>query len=231
MVKRPDRRTENTQLRAFSASQNLLNQADGSAKFDLGETSVIVSVVGPTEVQLRDEKMDEATVEVVVRPAIGVPTTTEKLQEQLLRTAIEPIILGGMMPRTLVQIVVQIVKDDGSALAAAVNGITLALLDAGIPMKFMSAALTCMIDRTSHDIIMDPTKEELENASSIHTFAFDNLNTTPHVLLSNSSGQFSQEQYFECHDRCYEAIDKVQGFLRVAVESKKEKEYQQVVNE
>ena len=58
--------------------------------------------------------MDEATVEVVVRPAIGVPTTTEKLQEQLLRTAIEPVILGGMMPRTLVQIVVQIVKDDGS---------------------------------------------------------------------------------------------------------------------
>ena len=47
-------------------------------------------------------------------------------------------------------------------MAAAVNGITLALLDAGIPMKFMSAALTCMIDRTSQDIIMDPTKEELE---------------------------------------------------------------------
>ncbi|KAI9497762.1 ribosomal protein S5 domain 2-type protein [Zychaea mexicana] len=231
MVKRPDRRTENTQLRAFSASQNLLNQADGSAKFDLGETSVMVSVVGPAEVQLRDEKMDEATVEVVVRSAVGVSTTTEKLQEQLLRTAVEPVILGGMMPRTLVQIVVQIIKDDGSVLAAAVNGITLALLDAGIPMKFMTAAMTCMIDRVSKDIVMDPTSEELENASSVHMFAFDNLNKTPHVLLSDSSGQFSQEQYFECHDRCYEAADKVQGFLRVAVESKKQKEYQQTVNE
>ncbi|KAI8145329.1 ribosomal protein S5 domain 2-type protein [Fennellomyces sp. T-0311] len=230
MVKRSDRRTEYTQLRAFSASQNVLNQADGSAKFDLGETSVLVSVVGPVEVPLRDEKMDEATVEVVVRPAVGVATTTEKLQEQLLRTAIEPAILGGMMPRTLVQIVVQIVKDDGSVLAAAVNGITLALLDAGIPMKFMTAAVTCMIDGSSN-VVMDPTKEELENAVSVHTFAFDNLSTTAHVLLSDSSGQFSQEQYFECHDGCYEAADKVQGFLRVAVESKKQKEYQQIVNE
>lgn len=33
---RPDRRTENTQLRTFSATQNVLHRADGSARFDLG---------------------------------------------------------------------------------------------------------------------------------------------------------------------------------------------------
>lgn len=74
----------------------------------------MVSVLGPVEVPLRDEKMDEATVEVVVRPSMGVPATKEKLMEQTLRRAIEPVILGGMMPRTLIQIVVQILKDDGS---------------------------------------------------------------------------------------------------------------------
>lgn len=79
-----------------------------------GDTSVLVSVLGPVEVQIRDEKLDEATVEVVVRPAVGVSTTTERLWERYLRTAFEPVILGGLMPRTLVQIVVQILKDDGS---------------------------------------------------------------------------------------------------------------------
>ncbi|CDH57247.1 exosome complex component rrp46 [Lichtheimia corymbifera JMRC:FSU:9682] len=228
---RPDRRTENTQLRSFSSSQNVLNQADGSATFDLGETSVMVSVLGPVEVPLRDEKMDEATVEVVVRPSMGVPATKEKLMEQTLRRAIEPVILGGMMPRTLIQIVVQILKDDGSAIAASLNAMSLALVDAGVPMKFMIASMSCMIDRITNEIVMDPTTKELENASSVHTFAFDNLSATPNILLSDSRGDFSQKQYFECHDKCLNAVEKVHDFLRMAVNSKKEKEYQQLSNE
>lgn len=40
MVSRPDRRDDNSQLRAFSASQNILNRADGSSKFEFGKTSI-----------------------------------------------------------------------------------------------------------------------------------------------------------------------------------------------
>lgn len=127
----------------------------------IGSTSVMCSVSGPVEVQIRDEKLDEATVEVVVRPAKGFQTTKEKLMESMLRTAFEPVILGGMMPRTLVQIVVQIIKDDGCVLAAAVNAITIALLDAGIPMKHMAAAITVMIDQ-ENELVLDPTAIELE---------------------------------------------------------------------
>jgi exosome complex component RRP46 len=186
MVSRPDRRDDNSQLRAFSASQNILNRADGSSKFEfgkvnlltftthshttrflysfiktIGSTSVICSVSGPIDVQIRDEKLDEATVEVVVRPFKGVPTTKEKLMESILRSTFEPVILGGMMPRTLVQIVVQITKDDGCVLAASVNAITIALLDAGIPMKHMAAAITVMIDQ-QNELVLDPTAIELE---------------------------------------------------------------------
>ncbi|GAA5813764.1 hypothetical protein MFLAVUS_007251 [Mucor flavus] len=228
MVNRPDRRDDNTQLRAFSASQNILNKADGSSKFEFGSTAVLCSVSGPIEVQIRDEKLDEATVEVVVRPATGTSSTKEKLMEGILRTAFEPIILGGMMPRTLIQIVVQIMKDDGCVLAASVNAITVALLDAGIPMKHMAAAITVMIDKDD-ELVLDPTTAELENAKSVHTFSFDNSHSKPRVLLSDSEGVFSEEQYFSCHDLCYEAVDKVHGFLRVAVESKKNKEQQQMV--
>ena len=37
MTNRPDRREENTQIRAISTSQNILNRADGSAKFEFGK--------------------------------------------------------------------------------------------------------------------------------------------------------------------------------------------------
>ncbi|SAM04316.1 hypothetical protein [Absidia glauca] len=228
MSPRLDQRADSTELRALSSSQNVLNRADGSARFSFGETSVIVSVCGPMDVSLRDEKLDEATVEVVVRPATGYAQTPEKLLEDTLRSTFEPIILSGMMPRTLIEIVVQIEKDDGSVLSAAVNGIGLALLDAGLPMKYMPASVTCMVDKSTDEIMVDPTAQELENAASSHIFAFDSTSSKSHVLLSNSIGQFSEQQYFACHDLCFEAVDKIQGFLRVSIESKKEKEYQQI---
>ncbi|KAG1206417.1 hypothetical protein G6F35_011225 [Rhizopus arrhizus] len=162
MVTRPDRRADNKQTRTLSASQNILSRADGSAKFEFGTTSVICSVSGPVEVQMRDEKLDEATVEVIVRPAKGVRATKEKLIENTLRTTFEPIILGGMMPRTLVQITVQVTKDDGSVLAASINAIALALLDAGIPLKYMAAAVTCMFDSKTCEVVLDPTAVELQ---------------------------------------------------------------------
>ncbi|CAO3627162.1 unnamed protein product [Cunninghamella blakesleeana] len=179
------------------------------------------------DVSLRDEKLDEATVEVVVRPATGFPQTKDKLLEKILKSTFEPIILTGLMPRTLVEIVVQVEKDDGSVLPAAVNGVNLALIDAGLPMKYMASSINCMIDKTNDEIILDPTLKELENASSVHTFAFSSIDLS-HILLSNSHGQFSEIQYFACHDLCKEAVDKVNGFLRVSIDSKKEKEYQQV---
>ena len=47
-------------------------------------------------------------------------------------------------------------------MAAAMNAATLALLDAGIPLKYMAAGVTCMIESNSNVIVMDPTTEELE---------------------------------------------------------------------
>ncbi|KAI8072944.1 ribosomal protein S5 domain 2-type protein [Gongronella butleri] len=225
---RPDKRIDDTELRPLTASMNILHRVDGSARFCFGDTCVIASVCGPADISARDEKLDEATVEVVVRPATGFVRTKEKLLESMLRTTFEPMILTGMMPRTLLELVVQIEKDDGAALSAAINALTLALIDAGVPLKGMVSSLTCMIDSTSDAIVLDPTAEEAKNAASLHTFAFNPSITEPHMILTESTGQFSEKQLFACHDACFTASAKLNGFLRVSVETKKKKEYQQL---
>ncbi|KAI8575226.1 hypothetical protein K450DRAFT_262841 [Umbelopsis ramanniana AG] len=225
-MKRSDGRTEATQLRAFAASQSLLNRADGSAKFSFGESTVVASVVGPAEVKIRDEKMDEATVELIVRPAVGFPTTKDKVLERALRQTVEPTILSGMMPRTLIQIVVQIEQVDGNILSTAVNAISLAMLDAGLPMSSLVASVTAVID-PQDNILLDPSSQELENATSVHTFAFDNTSSY-NLLLSHSAGAFSEDQYFSCMEACKHASERVHAFIRTAVEKKIQKEYQQL---
>lgn len=49
-----------------------LQRADGSATYSAHGFSVLAAVNGPVEVQRRDELSEEATVDVVVRPAAGV---------------------------------------------------------------------------------------------------------------------------------------------------------------
>ncbi|KAG0265063.1 Exosome component 5 [Linnemannia exigua] len=232
-------RTSAHQLRPFFSSQNLLNRADGSAQFDFGESSVMCSVVGPSEVKLRDEKLDKATIEVVVRPLVGLPGIKDKAREQAIRETLEPLVLSGLHPRTGIQIVVQTMKDDGCILATAFNATILALLDAGIPLKSILGAVTCIVDNNSNEILLDPTTEELANAKSTHTFVFDNKSSITSkeeqqesvdvaTLYSDSTGLFSEEEYFECAQICYKAVQAVHGFIRTAVQKKLEKEYQQI---
>lgn len=105
--------------------------------------------------------MDEATVELIVRPAVGFPCTKDKVLERSLRQTIEPTILAGMMPRTLIQIVVQIEQEDGNMLSTAVNAISLAMLDAGLPMNTLVASVSAAIDQDGNTLL-DPNSQELE---------------------------------------------------------------------
>ncbi|KAF9422056.1 Exosome component 5 [Entomortierella beljakovae] len=242
-------RTSPHQLRPFFSSQNLLNRADGSAQFDFGGSSVLCSIVGPAEVKIRDEKLDKATLEVVARPLVGLPGVKDKAYEHSIRETLEPLVLSGLHPRTGIQIVIQTMKDDGCILSTAFNAVILALLDAGIPLKSILGSVTCVIDSQTNQILLDPTTEELAQAKSTHIFVFDNKtsvssstnsnnensmdqddseSTLGAILFSDSTGLFTEDEYFECANVCFKAAQAVHGFIRTAVQKKLEKEYQQI---
>ncbi|CAJ0638311.1 11866_t:CDS:2, partial [Entrophospora sp. SA101] len=157
----------------------------------LNLSCVICSVNGPAEVKIRDEKLDKATIDVVVRPLVGTPGTKDKKHEYILRSIFESVIQSGLHPRTLIQIVSQVMEDDGSILATSINATTLALMDAGIPMKNVVTAVSCILDKND-EILVDPTLQEMENLQSAHTFAFDN--TSSNLIFCDSSGIYSEEQ-------------------------------------
>jgi exosome complex component RRP46 len=75
---------------------------------------VLCSVTGPAEVKVRNELMDKAFIEVVFKPASGLPSTKEKALEHFLTQTLSSVILGTLHPRSAITIVVQVVNDDGS---------------------------------------------------------------------------------------------------------------------
>jgi ribonuclease PH len=98
----------------------------------------------------------------------------EKEYEQIIRQTFSPAILLENFPRAVISIVVQVVEDNGSVLSVAINAVSLALLDAGIPMLSVVTSATCAVfpDGT---LVLDPSSPEeevLPSRSSMGTVAY-----------------------------------------------------------
>ncbi|KAI9350043.1 exosome component 5-like protein [Zopfochytrium polystomum] len=209
---RTDGRSSALQIRPMQTGIGSLHRADGSARFSCGQTSVLAAVYGPKEVKIRDEKLDRATVEVILRPLIGSAGTRERLYERVIHSTMENAIVTASFPRTAIQIVLQVMSDDGSVLPVAMNAACLALVDAGVPLKSMVAAVECAYNAEG-ELMLDPNAQELESAVSTHVYAFDNIN--PHTTLCNlSTGAFKQQEFAKAFEMSQMAAAKVHEFNR-----------------
>jgi len=101
--------------RKLAARLGTFSRADGSSEFQLGSSHVQCTVYGPTRVAPNLEKLGAATVQVDVQPLVGKGgTTTMRNFEALIAGLVQDVVLTKMYPRTLVQVILQIVCDDGS---------------------------------------------------------------------------------------------------------------------
>ncbi|KAI8817469.1 ribosomal protein S5 domain 2-type protein [Fimicolochytrium jonesii] len=214
---RPDKRQSAHELRPFYCSSALLSRADGSVRFKFGDTAVLCSVFGPMEVKIRDEKLDKATVEVIVKTASGQTSTTEMLYGAMIRQTVEASILAALHPRTLIRIVLQVLTDDGGIIPSAVNAATLALIDAGIPLRAVPAGVTCMIAQDGV-LLLDPSLVELESAKSIHTFVFDNASDGAMATLC--TGSFTENEFDNAYNMALSAVTTVHQLMRSTIEGR-----------
>ncbi|XP_072346292.1 exosome complex component RRP46-like isoform X5 [Scyliorhinus torazame] len=144
------------QLRPFCCEHSLLSRPDGSACFTQGDTTVLAAVYGPAEVKVSKEIFDKATLDVLLKPKVGLPSVAEKSKEQMIRNTCEATILTALHPRSSITIVLQVIHDSGSLLSCCLNAACMALMDAGLPMRSVFCGVTCVID-SNGEILLDPT--------------------------------------------------------------------------
>lgn len=129
--------------------------ADGSSYLEMGNTKVICTVIGPSEVRnqgmaSRDRHDDRAGVSVNISVAgfSGIErkrrTGDKRISEMqsTLQTTFQNSLFLDRYPRSTIQIWINVLGQDGSMLAACLNAATLALIDAGIPMMDYVCACT-----------------------------------------------------------------------------------------
>jgi exosome complex component RRP41 len=153
----------------------------GSALVSMGLTQVLCIVKGPCDVGRRsDELSDRAVLDVSMQTTPFAPpgdrrnvnpTTDRRLIEQshLLQKALSASILLHLYPKCKISVTVMVLADDGGRLEAAINAATLALIDAGIPLKDMVCA--CSAGRWnaggSDTIVVDLNRREIQTATGL----------------------------------------------------------------
>ncbi|KAN0014764.1 hypothetical protein ACTFIU_001082 [Dictyostelium citrinum] len=215
--KRYDGRNEN-KLRAIESEQALLNKADGSAKFSQDKSTVLAAVYGPIEVNsARKEKILKSYVEVTFTPALGNTNFIDKEKEQLVKNAVESMILTTLYPRTQISVIIQVFSDDGSIVSCAINAACLALLDAGIEMNGLLGSVTLCFNNDG-SIYLDPDIEEENQSKALAIYSFSSINKN--IVLSKTIGSLTEDQYFNGLKLASQACDFIISYIKLAVKNR-----------
>ncbi|XP_053330154.1 exosome complex component RRP46 [Spea bombifrons] len=201
-------------LREIGCEQSLLSRPDGSATFLQGDTSVLAGVYGPAEIKVSRELHDKSTIEVILRPKVGLPAVQERSREQLIRETCESVIMGCLHPRTSITAVLQIVHDAGSLLACCLNAACMGLMDAGLPMRALFCGVTCALDADGQ-ITLDPNTKQQKESRAVLTFAIESLEKK--VLTVSSTGAYSAAEFQQSIAAAQIAAQKIFRFYRDSV--------------
>lgn len=209
-------------LRPLFAQLGAIERSDGSAQISHGRTAAVAAVFGPGDVRAAKEKVDRAHVEVAYRGKAGhLSGVGDRATDEFIAGAVRAAALTALHPRTAVHVSVQQLEDDGGELAACVNAACLALVDAGVAMRFLFASVTAAI--IENKVVLDASKREAAKADAVLTFVFES--TKKDILSSHVEGRCSEAKFQECLGAATCAVDKVFDFYRECVRRKFSKEF------
>ncbi len=163
---RSDGRRAN-EIRDVKIEVGVLSRADGSCYLEFGKNKVIAAVYGPREVHPRHQqksnraivryKYNMASFSVEDRKRPG-PDRRSIEVSKVSREALENQIFTEYFPKSAIDIFVEVLQADAGTRTAALNAASVALADAGIPMRSLVSA--CAVGKVDDTLVLDLNKNE-----------------------------------------------------------------------
>lgn len=155
------------ELRPLKIGVGVLKRADGSCYLELGKNKVMAAVYGPREVHPRH--VQDATKAIVRYRYNMAPFSVRDRKRpgpdrrsvdisKVSRGAIESVILKDHYPKSSIDIFVEILQSDAGTRTAGINAASIALADAGIPMKGLVSS--CAVGKVDGVIVLDLMEDE-----------------------------------------------------------------------
>lgn len=239
MVLRADGRTSEGTLRPLSCELSTLHNADGSALWKAGSTHVMAAVHGPLAPLNMAKEEENAVVSVVIKSGRQEKLSAVEFEwSEFLCTVLSACIERKRYPRSVVEIVLQIIQADGSVLSSLLHAAVAALMDAGVEMLYLPVATTCLVHDvfdddasrvklTSSAIYLDPSQAEEEDPNTSILVLVNESSQPDKILGSHSLGRgLALEKLLSCIQVATKAGPAIVAFWRLAVEQKVTRESQ-----
>ena len=213
------------ELRPLKIEVGILSNADGSAYIEHGKNKILAAAFGPREMHpkhlSRPDRMvlrcryHMASFSVPERKS-PAPSRREVELSKVIRESLEPSIFVEYYPRTGVDVYIEVLQADGGTRCASITAASLALADAGIPMRDLVVA--CAAGKVEDKIALDLfDTEDKVGSADVPVALMPNLNL---VSLLQMDGILTAEEFEEAVNLAIAGCRKIYEVQKEALKTK-----------
>jgi len=213
------------ELRPIKIEVGILSNADGSAYIEQGKNKILAAAFGPKEMHPKHLSLPDRMVlrcryhmapfSVQERKS-PAPSRREVELSKVIRESLEPSVFVEYYPRTGVDIFIEVLQADGGTRCASITAASLALADAGIPMRDLVVA--CAAGKVENTVVLDlMDTEDKVGAADVPVAVMPNLNA---VTLLQMDGILAPEEFEKAVNLAMEGCKKIYDLQKEALKTK-----------
>jgi exosome complex component RRP41 len=203
----------------------ILDKANGSAYIEHGRNKILAAVYGPREAHPKHIALaDRAVVRCRYHMApfstderkSPAPSRRELELSKMIRESLEPAIMSEYFPRATIDLFIEVLQADAGTRCAGITAASLALADAGIPMRELVAA--CAAGKIDGKVVLDLSDIEDKQGDADLPVAF--MPKSNVISLLQMDGSLTEEEFKQALELATNACRKIYDMQREALQQK-----------
>jgi len=228
VFKRKDNRKQD-EARPITAKVGVIDNAKGSAYFKIGDTEAYAAVYGPRDIYprfLKNPQKGLLRCHYNMLPFSGMgdrvrpgPSRRSKEISMVTNKAFEPVVMLEKFPNSGVDVYIELTETDAGSRCAGICAASMALADAGIPMKDLVVAVA--MGTIGKEVLVDlDYSEEAFDGEEVADIPFAVIPRTGEVSLLQMDGIISKKLMDEVLKKVMPAVEKIHKIQVDAIKAK-----------
>ena len=203
----------------------VLSNADGSAYLEIGKNKVLAAVYGPRECHprhLQDPtkaiiqcKYNMQAFSVSDRKRPGPDRRSIEISK-IIAEALEKVVLTELYPRASIDVYIEILQANAGTRCAGLTAASVALADAGIPMRDIVPAIAA--GKADGHVLLDLNKEEDNFGQADVPLAI--VPSTDEIVLLQMDGNMTRKEFDKALDLAFGACHELYEAQKAALKSR-----------
>ncbi|MDL2270723.1 exosome complex exonuclease Rrp41 [Methanobrevibacter sp. OttesenSCG-928-I08] len=216
---------EYNELRPLKIEVGVLDRADGSAYLEVGGNKILVAVYGPRESYIRRLlkpntgvircRYNMAPFSVDDRKRPGPDRRSSEISK-ITADALRPALMLENYPRSMVDVFIEVIEAEGGTRCAGITAASVALADAGIPMK--DIVVGCAAGKVNNEIVLDLSEVEDKEGQADLPLAI--MPRTGEITLLQSDGDLSESEFSKALELAMDGCMQVSEIQKEALRKK-----------